>query len=74
MSRSLVNVGPGETARVKEVGGDAGAARRLMDLGLVRGTSIKVVRVAPLGDPIEVTLRGFMLTLRRAEAAHVVVE
>ena len=45
-----------------------------MDLGLVRGTSIQVVRVAPLGDPIEVTLRGFMLSLRRAEAAHVVVE
>lgn len=74
MSRTLVNVGPGETARVMSVGGDTGASRRLMDLGLIRGTSVKVVRVAPLGDPIEVTLRGFMLTLRRAEAAHVVVE
>lgn len=45
-----------------------------MDMGLVRGTSIRVVRVAPLGDPIEVTLRGFMLTLRRADAANIVVE
>jgi ferrous iron transport protein A len=45
-----------------------------MDLGLIRGTQIKVVRVAPLGDPIEVTLRGFMLTLRRAEAACIEVE
>jgi ferrous iron transport protein A len=45
-----------------------------MDLGLIRGTSIKVVRIAPLGDPIEISLRGFMLTLRRTEAEHVVVE
>ena len=74
MSRTLLQVGPGETARVMRVGGDSDAARRLMDLGLVRGTPVKVIRVAPLGDPIEVTLRGFMLTLRRAEAEHVVVE
>lgn len=74
MVRTLVEVGLGETARVKEVGGDAGASRRLMDMGLIRGTSVRVVRVAPLGDPIEVTLRGFMLTLRRADAANVVVE
>lgn len=69
-----MNVQPGESARIAQVGGDFSAARRLMDLGLIRGTSIKVVRVAPLGDPIEVSLRGFMLTLRRAEAEHVVVE
>jgi len=74
MSRTLVGVQPGESVRVKSVGGDAAAARRLMDLGLIRGTSVRVVRVAPLGDPIEVSLRGFMLTLRRAEAEHVVVE
>jgi ferrous iron transport protein A len=74
MSRTLVSVAPGESARVKSVGGEGSAARRLMDLGLIRGTPIKVVRVAPLGDPIEVSLRGFMLTLRRSEAEHVVVE
>jgi len=74
MSRTLVNLGPGESARVRQVGGDADASRRLMDLGLIRGTQVKVVRVAPLGDPIEVSLRGFMLTLRRAEAAFVEVE
>jgi ferrous iron transport protein A len=45
-----------------------------MDLGLIRGTAVRMVRVAPLGDPIEVELRGFMLTLRRAEAEHVAVE
>ena len=74
MSRTLVDVGPGEAARVLKVGGEGSATRRLMDLGLVRGTQVKVLRVAPLGDPIEVTLRGYMLTLRRSEAAHVVVE
>ena len=74
MPRPLVTLSPGETAKVTAVGGDPGAARRLMDLGLIRGTSIRVVRVAPLGDPIEVMLRGFLLTLRRAEAEHVAVE
>ncbi len=48
--------------------------RRLMDLGLIRGTAVEVVRTAPLGDPIEVRLRGFMLTLRRSEAEHITVE
>lgn len=74
MPRTLVSLKPGESARVATVGGDSGASQRLMDLGLIKGTSIKVVRVAPLGDPIEISLRGFMLTLRRTEAEHVVVE
>ena len=69
-----MGVAPGETVRVARVGGDFGAAQRLMDLGLIRGTSVKVIRVAPLGDPIEISLRGFMLTLRRAEAEHITVE
>ena len=56
------------------VAGDVDATRRLMDLGLIRGTAVEVVRVAPLGDPMEVRLRGFMLTLRRAEAEHITVE
>lgn len=56
------------------VGGESDAARRLMDLGLIRGTVVEVVRTAPLGDPIEVRLRGFMLSLRRAEAEHITVE
>jgi len=74
MSRTLISLRPGESARVTQVGGDAKAAQRLMDLGLVRGTTVKIVRVAPLGDPIEVSLRGFLVSLRRSEAAHVEVE
>ena len=56
------------------IGGDADAVRRLMDLGLIRGTTLEMVRRAPLGDPLEVHLRGFMLTLRRSEAEHITVE
>jgi Fe2+ transport system protein FeoA len=74
VSRKLVNVEPGETVRIAEVGGDSRAASRLLDLGLIRGTTVKVIRVAPLGDPIEIALRGFMLTLRRAEAEQVLVD
>ena len=72
--RKLAELKPGDRARVTEVGGERDAARRLMDLGVIRGTPIEVVRAAPLGDPIEVKLRGFMLTLRRAEAEHITVE
>ena len=72
--RRLAELKPGERARVTLVGGEGDAARRLMDLGLIRGTTVEVVRTAPLGDPIEVRLRGFMLTLRRAEAEHITVE
>ena len=56
------------------VDGEGDAARRLMDLGLIRGTTVEVVRMAPLGDPIEVRIRGFMLSLRRTEADHITVE
>lgn len=56
------------------IDGEGDSMRRLMDLGLLRGTTIEVVRTAPLGDPIELKLRGFMLTLRRAEAEQITVE
>lgn len=72
--RPLAELKPGEKGRVASVGGSGDAARRLMDLGLIRGTTVEVVRTAPLGDPIEVRLRGFMLSLRRAEAEHITVE
>ncbi|HEX2202877.1 MAG TPA: FeoA family protein [Longimicrobium sp.] len=74
LGRTLSALTPGERGKVTAVGGDADAARRLMDLGLIRGTTVEVIRAAPLGDPIEVRLRGFMLTLRRSEAEHITVE
>lgn len=74
MRRALSELRPGDSGRVVAVAGDADAARRLMDLGVIRGTAVEVVRTAPLGDPMEVKLRGFMLTLRRSEAEHITVE
>ena len=74
MPRPLAELGAGDRGRVVSVAGEADAARRLMDLGMTRGTPVEVVRRAPLGDPIEVRIRGFMLTLRRAEAEHITVE
>jgi Fe2+ transport system protein FeoA len=72
--RTLSELKPGDRTRVVAVGGEGDAARRLMDLGLIRGTAVEVVRMAPLGDPIEVRIRGFMLSLRRTEADHITVE
>ncbi|HEX8392260.1 MAG TPA: FeoA family protein [Longimicrobium sp.] len=70
----LSELSAGDRGRVTRVGGDADAARRLMEMGLMRGTTIEVIRRAPLGDPLEVRVRGFMLTLRRTEAEHIEVE
>ena len=72
--RALSALSAGERGRVVRIGGDQAAVQRLMDLGLIRGTTVEVVRRAPLGDPLEVKLRGFMLTLRRSEAEHITVE
>ena len=60
-------------ARVLRVGGAPGFRRRLMELGLVPGTTIEVVRVAPLGDPMQLLVRGCRLSIRLAEAAEVTV-
>ena len=72
--RTLAQLSPGDRGKVAKVGGDSEAARRLMEMGLMRGTAVEVVRRAPLGDPLEVKVRGFMLTLRRSEAEHIEVE
>ena len=71
MSRPLAQLRPGERGRVASVAAEGPAMQRLMDLGVTRGATVEVIRVAPLGDPMEVRLRGFMLTLRRAEAQHI---
>lgn len=63
-------------AKIVQVGGPPGFRRRLMELGLVPGTTVEVVRIAPLGDPIQLLVRGCRLSIRRGEAAelHVFVE
>lgn len=71
--RTLRDVAVGESATVSRIAGDGAVKRRIMDMGLTRGTEVKVHKVAPLGDPIEVTVRGFELSLRKDEAEHVLV-
>ncbi len=64
---------PGDSAVIRRVGCERGLARRLMELGLLPGTPVSVTRVAPLGDPLELRVRDFSLSIRRAEAAAVEV-
>lgn len=74
MSRTLDSLKPGDEAVVRSLDGEPEAFGRLMEMGLLPGTPVKVVRYAPLGDPIEIVIRGYHLSLRRAEAAGIVVE
>ena len=62
---------PGDSATVARIEGDPTIARRLMELGLVPGTTVAMVRCAPLGDPLELTVRGVHLSLRRREARSI---
>jgi ferrous iron transport protein A len=71
---TLDRLGPGESGRVVRVNGEPAVVRRLMELGLVPGTAVRVVRHAPFGDPIELVVRGVHLSLRRAEARLIHVE
>ena len=64
----------GDTVKVCRVNGHGPVRRRIMDMGITRGTEIFVRKVAPLGDPMELNLRGYELTLRRADAVMVEVE
>lgn len=64
----------GETVVVVKLHGEGAVKRRIMDMGLTRGTAVYVRKVAPLGDPVEVTVRGYELSIRRADAGMVEVE
>ena len=64
----------GETVRVKRLHGEGAVKRRIMDMGITKGTSVTVRKVAPLGDPVEVNVRGYELSLRKADAAMIEVE
>jgi len=74
MNTTLGELEPGEKARVIRVGGAAVANKRLTEMGLTRGATLTVVRVAPLGDPVEIQVRGYNLSLRKTEAKAVEVE
>ena len=65
---------PGQTGTVREIVGNGPLVQRLMEMGLITGTEIQIVRFAPLGDPMEVALLGYHLSLRKREADAVEVE
>mgnify|MGYP002510648183 CR=1 FL=1 len=71
--KTLRDLKVGESAKVVKLTGEGALKRRIMDMGITRGTEVHVHKVAPLGDPIEVTVRGFELSLRKDEAEHVLV-
>ncbi len=64
----------GQRGIIVRVGGQGPVRRRMMDMGLVTGAEVKVVRVAPLGDPVEFEVKGYSLSLRKSEACNVFVE
>ena len=64
----------GQTVRDKKLTGDGPVKRRIMDMGITKGVEINIRKVAPLGDPIEVTVRGYELSVRKADAAMIEVE
>ncbi len=71
---TIKNLKPGQKALVLSIGEKGYMRRRIMDMGVTPGTSIKVVKVAPLGDPIEINIRGYELSLRKDEADQIQVE
>lgn len=74
MVKTLRQAKPGETVRVLKLIGDSVVKRRIMDMGITKGVQIYIRKVAPLGDPVEVTVRGYELTLRKADADLIQVE
>ena len=71
---NLRNTPCGATVTVRKVEGEGATRRRIMDMGITRGAEVFVRKVAPLGDPIEVTVRGYELSLRKADAERILVE
>ncbi|MDD6220838.1 MAG: FeoA family protein [Clostridia bacterium] len=72
--KTLKQVKVGDTVRVVKLHGEGAVKRRIMDMGLTKGVEVHVRKVAPLGDPVEVTVRGYELSLRKADAEMIEVE
>ncbi|MDR1131475.1 MAG: ferrous iron transport protein A [Oscillospiraceae bacterium] len=72
--QTLREIRCGETVTVTKVSGAGAVKRRIMDMGITKGTEIYVRKVAPLGDPVEVTVRGYELSLRKADAEMIAVQ
>ena len=70
---TLKEVSVGQTVKVAKLDGEGPVKRRIMDMGITKGVEVYVRKVAPLGDPIEVTIRGYELSIRKADAAMIEV-
>ena len=73
-AKRLSELKRGEKGRIVKIGGGGSLRRRLLDMGLVSGSEVKMERVAPLGDPIEIKVKGYNLSLRKEEAESIHVE
>jgi ferrous iron transport protein A len=71
---TLTEIKPGHSGHVAEISGQGSLRHRIMAMGLLPGTPIRVERVAPLGDPIEISVRGYKLLIRKAEAHNIMVK
>lgn len=74
MTKTLKEYSPGEKGTVKRVSADGKLKRRIFDMGITPGAEIIMRKAAPLGDPIEITVRGYQLSLRKSEAETVLME
>lgn len=72
--KTLKQAKTGDTVKVKKLHGEGAVKRRIMDMGITKGVDVHIRKVAPLGDPIEVTVRGYELSLRKADAEMIEVE
>ena len=72
--KTLRNIAVGETAKVKRLHGEGALKRRIMDMGITKGSQSYVRKVAPLGDPVEITIRGYELSLRKDDADCIEME
>ncbi len=72
--KTLKEAKVGDTVKVIKLDGEGAVRKRIMDMGITKGVSVYVRKVAPLGDPVEVTVRGYELSLRKADADSILVE
>lgn len=72
--KTLKDAKIGDTVRVVKLHGEGAVKRRIMDMGLTKGVEVHIRKVAPLGDPVEVTVRGYELSLRKADAEMIEIE
>ncbi|MDO4481262.1 MAG: ferrous iron transport protein A [Bacillota bacterium] len=72
--RTLKEAEIGETVKVVKLRGEGAVRRRIMDMGITKGTEVTVRKVAPLGDPLDITVRGYQLSIRKADAEKIEIE